>query len=362
MEILQFIFVLLSFLVVIVVYLFNKINNLEKNNIENMTSVGSTQQASQSDDERIRELIREEYNHDIEAIRNLGAISQSLLTGKNYHNTSPGVDPGRLVIPADVEIQGKLKVNNHIEGNTTIKGNTTIDGNLNTTGYAEIGNAYIGKWSAHHNFAAFCHKDNNTTERYAIVQQQDGLTYVNSTNDLHLRRNNNTVEQIHANGATIGNAYIGKWSAHHDWAEFSHKDRRQGPGKYSFLSGNAGGTRINTHSEGDTRRGVEIRQDNDLARGIIEYAISRPKAGHVAWDNLEFGRKLKDYDDRMKSGDKLHCLTNVHDRVHADLILTTARHNTQNFGLVTHYSRNWKDHGYRWSSDVRDGVFYPITQ
>ena len=37
---------------------------------------------------------------DIEAMRNLGAISKSLLTGTNYHSTTVGV-PGTLTIPAD---------------------------------------------------------------------------------------------------------------------------------------------------------------------------------------------------------------------------------------------------------------------
>ena len=48
-------------------------------------------------------MINEQYNMDIEAIRNLGSISKSLLTGKNYHNTDV-TTPGDLTIPANVKI------------------------------------------------------------------------------------------------------------------------------------------------------------------------------------------------------------------------------------------------------------------
>jgi hypothetical protein len=48
----------------------------------------------------IRDEINKQYNMDIEAMRNLGAISKSLLTGTNYHSTSVGT-PGTLTIPAD---------------------------------------------------------------------------------------------------------------------------------------------------------------------------------------------------------------------------------------------------------------------
>lgn len=48
----------------------------------------------------INNQIQTIYNMDVEAIRNLGAISKSLLTGTNYHSTTVGT-PGTLTIPAD---------------------------------------------------------------------------------------------------------------------------------------------------------------------------------------------------------------------------------------------------------------------
>jgi NDP-sugar pyrophosphorylase family protein len=115
------------------------------------------EQFQQEQIELIKNEINRQYNMDIEAIRNLGAISKSLLTGTNYHNTTPG-EPGTLIIPAktiiegDVEILGKLLVkqdttiegkaqlNNSvtIEGKTNINNNVIMDGNVTIDGTAEI--------------------------------------------------------------------------------------------------------------------------------------------------------------------------------------------------------------------------------
>ena len=70
----------------------------------------------------IRDEINRQYNMDIESIRNLGAISKSLLSGTNYHTINP-TNPGTLTIPADTII----------EGNNTIKGDFVVDGNLSFT-------------------------------------------------------------------------------------------------------------------------------------------------------------------------------------------------------------------------------------
>ena len=66
------------------------------------------------------------YNMDTEAIRNLGAVSKSILTGKNYHNVSGTVTPGDLIIPANTTIDGYTNIN----GNTNIDGDTVINGTL----------------------------------------------------------------------------------------------------------------------------------------------------------------------------------------------------------------------------------------
>ena len=84
----------------------NQIKNLK--NTEHMTN-------NQDSDNYIVKLIRKEMNYDMEAIRNLGSISKSLLTGKNYHNTT-GVTPGKLIIPANVEIQGNVNIKGSANG------------------------------------------------------------------------------------------------------------------------------------------------------------------------------------------------------------------------------------------------------
>ena len=69
--------------------------NSRNNNIENF----SGDQLS-----TIKEEINKQYNMDIEAIRNLGAISKSLLTGRNYHSTNTAT-PGTLTIPGNTIIE-----------------------------------------------------------------------------------------------------------------------------------------------------------------------------------------------------------------------------------------------------------------
>jgi len=79
-------------LFLIVIFLVIKIQKLSKNNIkENFSS---------DDLAKVRTEINKIYDMDVEAIRNLGHISKSLLTGTNYHSTDPGT-PGVLTIPAN---------------------------------------------------------------------------------------------------------------------------------------------------------------------------------------------------------------------------------------------------------------------
>ena len=86
MKYINIMFIILSFMLTIIIVLFNKVQKLEKKSIENFNN-NNVEHMTAVDEERVRALIKEEYNHDIEAIRNLGAISKSLITGKNYHNT-----------------------------------------------------------------------------------------------------------------------------------------------------------------------------------------------------------------------------------------------------------------------------------
>jgi hypothetical protein len=85
----------------------------KKNDRENATNTAAIITDSQLT--AINNQISQIYNMDVEAIRNLGAISKSLLTGTNYHSTTVGV-PGELTIPADNTVfTGGIIVNGKIE-------------------------------------------------------------------------------------------------------------------------------------------------------------------------------------------------------------------------------------------------------
>ena len=89
--------------------MFMKIEKLsKKNNQEDATNT----QVTESQLTAINNQISQIYNMDVEAIRNLGAISKSLLTGTNYHTTTP-TTPGTLTIPADnTNFKGNISTNN----------------------------------------------------------------------------------------------------------------------------------------------------------------------------------------------------------------------------------------------------------
>jgi microcystin-dependent protein len=109
-------------LIIIIIIIFillicqnNQINKIKKTTHENATNTSSVITDAQLT--AINNQISSIYNMDVEAIRNLGAISKSLLTGTNYHSTAVGV-PGELTIPAN---------------NTVFKGDIIVDGKIEFT-------------------------------------------------------------------------------------------------------------------------------------------------------------------------------------------------------------------------------------
>ena len=114
----------LVFMFICIIALFVENKNI-KNDFKNIENFGNQDiiEHSSNTNNTIKELINQQYDMDIEAIRNLGAISKSLLTGKNYHNTTV-TTPGKLIIPADVEIQGAVTMNSTL--NILPKGSIVI--------------------------------------------------------------------------------------------------------------------------------------------------------------------------------------------------------------------------------------------
>jgi len=86
----------------------------------------------------VRNEINRIYDMDVEAIRNLGHISKTLLTGTNTFTASANGTPGQLTIPANNTVfQGGVTI-----GNLTIRPDgTMIMGNLiiNTDGSIKLG-------------------------------------------------------------------------------------------------------------------------------------------------------------------------------------------------------------------------------
>ena len=62
----------------------NNIENNIKNNIENFADTYNTETIKAHVIEQVNKI----YDIDVDSIRNLGAISKSLLTGKNYHKNT----------------------------------------------------------------------------------------------------------------------------------------------------------------------------------------------------------------------------------------------------------------------------------
>ena len=116
------------FLGVICIILYLEILTLKKN----IKNTKNKEQFTVSDEikQTVMNTVDQVYNMDTEAIRNLGAISKSILTGRNYHNMSGTVTPGDLIIPANTTIDGNTNINGDItiDGNTNVNSDITIDG------------------------------------------------------------------------------------------------------------------------------------------------------------------------------------------------------------------------------------------
>ena len=77
-------------------------------------------------------------------------------------------------------------------GNTTVNStgaDVKIKKDNDVKGGAEIGNAYVGTWN-NSDYASVAYKGNNTTTKYSLLQHKDGTSYVNSTNNIYMRKNN----------------------------------------------------------------------------------------------------------------------------------------------------------------------------
>jgi hypothetical protein len=128
----------------LVIFVFQHVQNLNKR----VKMLESNKEKFTMTEDQIKQTVMKAvdstYNMDTEAIRNLGAISKSILTGKNYHNLDGNVVPGKLVIPANVEIQGELTVHQKLIV-TSGKDYNTAPGAVDEADGDLVYDKYVGK-------------------------------------------------------------------------------------------------------------------------------------------------------------------------------------------------------------------------
>ena len=96
----------------------------------------------------------------------------------------------------------------HITASGTISASGIIYGSgldikRDTNSVAEIGRAHVG-YVGHSDFAGFSHIDQNATSTYALLQQNNGTTYLNAASNrkIHFRIANSTIAEITSTGLT----------------------------------------------------------------------------------------------------------------------------------------------------------------
>jgi hypothetical protein len=146
---------------IIIIFLFMKVEKISKNNnYENVTNTVPTDAQLTAINNQISQI----YNMDVEAIRNLGAISKSLLTGTNYHSTSVGT-PGQLTIPANNTILGGPSTTSRLgaSAGTPGSGNLTVNGSLS---FLPVGSVimWAGETTAIPVGWVYCNGENNTPD------------------------------------------------------------------------------------------------------------------------------------------------------------------------------------------------------
>jgi hypothetical protein len=113
--------ILIIILIIIILYLLFKNKTSE-------TFVDAS--ISSAINEAVESKIQQIYDLDVEAMRNLGAISKTILTGANYSTAgTPTGTPGTLTIPANLIVLGSITYNDATTGSIASPNNTPINSN-----------------------------------------------------------------------------------------------------------------------------------------------------------------------------------------------------------------------------------------
>ena len=196
----------------------------------------------------ITKLIKDEYQIDVDAIRNLSKLANDLTLNN------------KLIVPGGLEIQGPLTVSKNINASENInvnkdinvKNNVTIDKNLNVKKQTTLHELYGGK-SSINGFRAIQINGGHimfNVGDYGYGFHNNGYRYQRHKNAY---ANNNFSGKVYVNGdlQTTGNgyfgpAYVGKYGGtDSDYAHFSHKDMTK-TSQYALLQYKGGHTYLNT--------------------------------------------------------------------------------------------------------------------
>ena len=225
-----------------------------------------------------------------------GLVSTLSLSVEGNASISGTLDVGKTVdLQGRLTVAGATALNNSLTvrgiaslQNTTIAGTATVQQSLSVRGalsadsvtaaasssFARDTNtaSYLGRaavgYCGHNDYAAFSHLDSNGVGGYALLQHNNGTTFLNAATGrtIHFRNNNidkmtlNSAGNLSVTGAVtaaksssfakntntasyLGRAAVG-YCGHNDYAAFSHLDSNTGGG-YALLQHNNGTTFLN---------------------------------------------------------------------------------------------------------------------
>ena len=225
-------------------------------------------------------------------------------------NANVVIDTQNLSLGVGHQGEGAITSNLFVTGNAHVSTDLSVGGEVkggydtNTTSY--FGRAAVG-YCGHNDAMTICHIDSNNNGGYALLQEANGETMLNSASgqSVHIRQGNVNKLVINSSGnvgigtnspnATLDvngstrsgynsdtTSYFGRsaigYTGHSDWASFAHIDRNA-INDYALLQNSIGRTILNcaanqkiSFSCGDTAK-MTMTDGGDLGIGTISPAV-----------------------------------------------------------------------------------------
>ena len=211
----------------------------------------------------IKKIIHEEYNIDVDAIRNLSKLANDLTVNNKL------IVPGGLEILGEVTMKKGLKITGTIAG----QGSNCLElvGGLSVkNGTVSINRSDNYRALDVNGMSQFNKMVNMTNAELRIKNGKNGTTHFNYKNGgtNYIRGGVIVTGDVDASGnGYFGPAYIGKYKKSSDgYAQFCHKDLAGNTGKYALLQHKNG-----DHTYLNTGKHIWFRQNNndkmDLTNG-----------------------------------------------------------------------------------------------